>query len=77
MGCGRRRQWIGAAAFVAVAAATAPLTAEVAAAAPTAITVTTTVDVLDDGDGLTSLREAVALANATPGDTEIVLADLP
>ncbi|MEZ5209160.1 MAG: CSLREA domain-containing protein [Acidimicrobiales bacterium] len=74
MGCGRRRQWIGAAAFVAVAAATAPLTAEVAAAAPTAITVTTTVDVLDDGDGLTSLREAVALANATPGDTEIVLA---
>jgi hypothetical protein len=49
----------------------------VASAAPpgtnTAIAVTTTADVVDAGDGLTSLREAVGQANATPGDDVIDL----
>jgi VCBS repeat-containing protein len=37
------------------------------------IPVTTTADVIDAGDGLTSLREAVILANSTAGDDEIRL----
>jgi hypothetical protein len=37
------------------------------------IVVTTTADVIDSGDGLLSLREAVDIANATPGPDEIVL----
>jgi hypothetical protein len=44
------------------------------AGSPTTITVTTTADVVDAGDGLTSLREAVIAASADPSVTDIVLA---
>ena len=55
------------------ATAIVPLAPSPAAAVPTVIPVTTTTDVIDGADGLTSLREAVALANTAAGDTEIVL----
>ena len=45
-----------------------------AASANPTIVVTTTADVVDGSDGELSLREAVALANATAGDDTILLA---
>ncbi|HEY5155251.1 MAG TPA: hypothetical protein VIJ47_10990, partial [Acidimicrobiales bacterium] len=52
-----------------------PLSAGPAAADPNpVITVTTAADVVDGGDGLLSLREAVDLANATAGADTIALA---
>src|SRR5690349_4342977 len=48
--------------------------AQPAAAAAASYTVTTTDDVVDGGDGLLSLREAVTLAGTDDADSEIVLA---
>jgi hypothetical protein len=64
---------------VALAIAAAVLAAGLVVAASPAgaagvITVTTTADVIDAGDGLVSLREAMALSDAQPGDDTIVLA---
>lgn len=42
-------------------------------AGSTAIFVTTTSDIVDAGDGVMSLREAILQANATPSDEQIVL----
>jgi hypothetical protein len=59
-----------------VAAVVVP-TAVVAPSAGAAgdIVVTTTADVVDAGDGVLSLREAVAQANATAGEDTVVLAE--
>jgi hypothetical protein len=67
----------GAAGLVAAAlvAGLVGVAAPAGAGGPTTITVTTTADVVDAGDGLTSLREAVIAASADPSVTDIVLAD--
>jgi hypothetical protein len=71
------RRWVAGCSVVAIGAAVLPVvlaSPAVAVANPT-IVVTTTADVVNAGDGVVSLREAVALANATAGDDTIALAD--
>lgn len=67
------RRLVGLVALAATGGALLPLVVVSPAAAAT-ITVTTTADVIDGSDGLTSLREAMTTANVTPGDNTIVLA---
>src|SRR3954471_8178944 len=65
---------LGAAALI--AAVVPVIVAAPAGALPNpTIVVTTTADVINGADGVLSLREAVALANATAGDDTIQLAD--
>jgi hypothetical protein len=58
-----------------IAAGLAVLPTAPASAGGTVLTVTTTADVVDAGDGLLSLREAVGQASADSGVTSILLAE--
>jgi len=58
---------------VALASVTLPLLAAGTAEAATVINVTTPNDVVNNADGVTSLREAISLANLVGGDTVIQL----
>ena len=71
------RSWLafGAGGLLASALVPIAVAAPASATANPTIVVTTTADVIDGSDGVLSLREAVALANATPGDDTIQLAD--
>jgi hypothetical protein len=71
MGIARGAAGVVAAALVAGLVGVA---APAGAGGPTTINVTTTADVVDAGDGLTSLREAVDAASGNPAIDEIVLA---
>ena len=73
---GRIRVGAAAAVGLVLAGAMIPLTGGTAGAvANPVIVVTTTADVTNASDGVLSLREAMSLANATPGPDTIQLAD--
>src|SRR6185295_10319688 len=72
----RAGQKLGAAvAALVMAGVCASAVAPAASAANPAIAVTTTADVVNGSDGVVSLREAVAQANATAGNDQILLAE--
>lgn len=68
---------IGAGAVVVLVAGTVSILVTAAPAAALTIPVTTTSDVTNPADGLTSLREAVVQANASAGADAIVLTNAP